>query len=70
MREPEPSSGYERLDGQIDWYDSKSISAQRWYKWTKMAEVVLASLVPIFAFLAPWVTALSGAGVLILELVS
>lgn len=67
MNEQEPNSGYQRLEIQIRWYDTKSISAQRWYKRTKIAELVLAALVPLFAFLNPILTAVSGAGIVLLE---
>lgn len=58
----EPDSGYPRLEQQIRWYDSKSMSAQRWYKHIKISEFVLSGLVPITALIANgWVTAVIGA---------
>jgi hypothetical protein len=64
----EPNSGYQRLEQQIEWYDRKSQSAQRWYKQIKFCEFALSGLVPITALVANgWVTALIGAGAVILE---
>lgn len=63
----EPDSGYDRLEQQIRWYDSKSGSAQRWFKRVKVAEFVLSALVPMTAIWNGWVTAAIGAGAVILE---
>ncbi|MBR0734676.1 DUF4231 domain-containing protein [Bradyrhizobium japonicum] len=64
----EPNSGYLRLEQQIEWYDSKSATAQRWFKRVKLCEFVLSGLVPITALLANgWVTATIGAGAVLLE---
>lgn len=35
-----------RLDNQIKWYDSKSISAQSKYKWMKITVLLCSSLIP------------------------
>jgi hypothetical protein len=70
MSELEPDSGYERLESQIRWYDTKSMSSQRFYKRTKVVSLALAALVPLFAFLNPILTAVSGAGIVILESLS
>jgi hypothetical protein len=67
MSEHEPDSGYPRLEDQIRWYDTKSISAQVWYKRTRVAGLILAALVPLFAFLNPILTALSGAAIVLLD---
>jgi hypothetical protein len=58
-----------RLDDQINWYDTKSIRNQRWFKSLKMAELILAGSVPVLAGLnAPnIVTAIVGAIVIIAE---
>ena len=40
---------WERLEDQVAWYDRKSMSAQRAYKRLKIAELVLASGVPVVA---------------------
>jgi Protein of unknown function (DUF4231) len=63
----------ERLDDQIGWYDQRSKAAQRRYKVLKLAQVIIAALVPLTsAFpIAPaelrWVVAVLGLLVLIIE---
>jgi len=42
----------ERLQDQLDWYDRKSLSAQRAYKRTKTVELVVAATVPVLAGLS------------------
>ena len=39
----------ERLDTQIEWYDSKSISCQNKYKKVQTAEIVLAATIPLLS---------------------
>ena len=39
----------ERLDDQINWYDRKSQTNQRWYKNLRLIEVVSATLIPFWA---------------------
>ena len=60
-----------RLNDQLDWYDKKSGDNQRRYKQIKVAQLVLAGSIPVFALVgAPWgrwVTAILGASVVILE---
>jgi hypothetical protein len=63
----EPDSGYIRLEKQITWYDNKSMSAQRWYKRTKLTEIVCAALVPFMATVNVPITAGLGALITILE---
>lgn len=46
----EISSDYPRLEQQIGWYDRKSISAQKFYKHTKIVEIVSAALITFTAF--------------------
>ncbi len=65
--EQEPTSGYARLEQQINWYDSKSMSAQRWYKRTKLVEILSAALVPFVATVSVPVTAFLGALITVLE---
>ena len=48
---PEPDSGYERLEGQIVWYDSKSGSAQRAFKWGKYIVFAASASISITALL-------------------
>lgn len=40
---------WERLQGQIDWYDRKAKTNQRAYKVSKISIIVLAILIPVFA---------------------
>jgi len=65
----------DRLEDQIGWYDRKSQTAQRRYKILKLAQVIIAGLIPLMAvFPVPepqskWVTAILGLLVLIIEAV-
>lgn len=43
----EADSGYERLEWQIKWYDSKSATAQRYFKVTKYVTIISAAAIPI-----------------------
>ena len=43
------TSGYQRLEDQIAWYDSKSGSAQRNYKLTKYFTIIASASIPILA---------------------
>ena len=43
----------QRLDPQIDWYDSKSLRSQRWYKRLRIIEIVVAASIP---FMVGYVT--------------
>jgi len=63
----EPDSGYERLEQQIRWYDTKSVSAQHWYKRVKFVEFLLGSAVPFTANLHGPTTAVLGIIVIVLE---
>ncbi len=65
--EQEQNSGYERLEQQIKWYDTKSASAQKWYKRLKLLEIIMAASIPALAHLFPTVTAILGAGIVVLE---
>lgn len=63
----------ERLDSQIDWYDRKSQSAQRWFKRLKMIQIFCAGVVPLVTIfgvrddLVGRVTAVLGLAILIVE---
>jgi hypothetical protein len=59
----------ERLEDQINWYDSKSIKSQRCYKILKTVEIVAASCVPFAAGMgaSPYATGGLGALVTVLE---
>lgn len=60
-----------RLNDQLDWYDRKSSENQSRYKQIKVAQLVLAGSIPVFALVGDvwgrWVTAILGASVAILE---
>jgi hypothetical protein len=60
-----------RLNDQLDWYDEKSGDNQRRYKQIKVAQLILAGSIPVFALVdglwGRWVTAILGASVVILE---
>lgn len=61
---PDADPTLERLEDQIKWYDRKSNSNQKTYKWSKAVEIGAAALVPLFAGLKlNYVT--GGLGVLI-----
>lgn len=63
----------ERLDPQIDWYDKKSMKAQRWYKATQIIEIILASAIPLltgyskYSFWLPVIIGIFGALIAILN---
>jgi ABC-type multidrug transport system fused ATPase/permease subunit len=38
-----------RVDDQIGWYDRKSKTAQRWFKWIRSIEIVSAAAIPLIA---------------------
>jgi hypothetical protein len=65
----------ERLEDQIGWYDRRSQTAQRRYKILKLAQVIIAGLIPLGSvFPIPeqqfkWVAAILGLLVLIIEAV-
>lgn len=62
-----------RLENQLKWYDGKSLHSQQWYKRMKLAQVVLAMLIPVMSLLpadfAKWATAVSGIVIALLEAV-
>ncbi|MCI8673107.1 MAG: DUF4231 domain-containing protein [Lachnospiraceae bacterium] len=39
----------ERVDDQINWYDKKSTTAQKYYKRYQIAEIILAALIPLLS---------------------
>ncbi|OGG59288.1 hypothetical protein A3C89_02980 [Candidatus Kaiserbacteria bacterium RIFCSPHIGHO2_02_FULL_50_50] len=65
--ESEPTSGYERLEQQIKWYDSKAGHMQKMFKRSKVLEIALSAFIPVTAFSFPTITAVLGACVIILE---
>jgi hypothetical protein len=64
-----PSPTWDRLEDQLDWYDRKSLAAQRMYKRLKVLQLIFAAAVPVAAAAgAPgWITAALGGVVLVLE---
>ncbi len=54
---PSDNPTLKRLDDQIEWYDGKSITNQRWFKRLKVTQIVAAAIIPFLA-------GLEGAGVL------
>ncbi|PCJ07396.1 MAG: hypothetical protein COB16_10850 [Rhodobacteraceae bacterium] len=67
----EIDSGYHRLESQINWYDSKSLSAQSAYKRTKYFTIASSAVIPVVA-ISGWpyseiVVAILGALIAIFE---
>ncbi|MGR3794059.1 DUF4231 domain-containing protein [Vannielia sp. SX4] len=64
-------SGYARLEDQIDWYDSKSMACQRYFKRSKVCAIVFAALIPILSVSdfpnSQYVVAILGAIIAVLE---
>lgn len=56
----------ERLQDQLDWYDKKSSSNQKMYKWLRILEIGCASIIPLLSgfidksSLIPWVIGFLG----------
>lgn len=64
----EDTSGYKRLEDQITWYDTKSGSAQRYYKLTKYFTLAASASIPILALYdQKEVVAILGALIAVLE---
>lgn len=65
------SPAWKRLEDQLDWYDTKSLSAQRMFKRTKLLELLVAAVVPVLAALdvAGAITAACAAVVVVTEAV-
>ena len=47
LTEEDPT--WARLTDQISWYDRKSGTSQRWYKWLKLVELAVAAALPVVA---------------------
>jgi uncharacterized protein DUF4231 len=60
---------WERLEDQLHWYDGKSGTNQRRYKWLKVLEIAVAAALPVVAAVhSPvWVTGGLAAVVVVLE---
>jgi hypothetical protein len=65
---PPPSPTWARLEEQIEWYDRKSGSAQRWFKRLKIAQIVTAAAIPVMAGNSAPAWLVGGAGALIVVL--
>jgi hypothetical protein len=46
---PDTDPIMERLEDQIGWYDRKSLTNQKAFKWIKVIEIVAAALIPFLA---------------------
>ena len=55
-----PNETINRLEDQILWYDRKSGSNQRWFKWLKAVTLLSGVLVPVLSS-APWGRLYAGA---------
>ena len=65
----------ERVDDQINWYDKKSMEAQKWYKRLQKIEIVLAALIPLLVGYAsypgiPLLIGIFGVAITIIESIS
>jgi uncharacterized protein DUF4231 len=40
---------WERLNGQLDWYERNAKSNQEWFKWLKVLQIVVAAAIPVVA---------------------
>ena len=50
---------FDRLDNQVEWYESRSKRNQLRFKWLKYIEIVAAAMIPILAAIGgvpPWLT--------------
>ena len=59
----------DRLNNQIDWYDKKSIAAQKFYKTSKKVVIILSASIPLLIGFIPeakiWATIVGAIGVII-----
>lgn len=70
LRADRDESGYQRLEDQINWYDHRSMRAQRSYRALKAIQIIVAALIPVSSLVRPTdavVPGVLGAIVLILE---
>lgn len=61
------NSGYERLEDQINWYDTKSADAKWWHQRTKFFEILCAALIPVAASKQPDAAVVLGILIILLE---
>ena len=62
------SPAWARLEDQITWYNTKSQTNQRWFKWLKLCQIVAAAAIPVAAAESAPAWLISGTGALILVL--
>ena len=48
----------DRVDGQIGWYDRKSGTNQRWFRWLRIVEIIAAASIPLLVGYADSITEL------------
>lgn len=65
----------ERVDNQIQWYDQKSVKAQKYYKRYQVVEIVLAALIPLLVGyaefpLVPFIIGVFGVMIAVIESVT
>lgn len=61
-----------RLEDQLAWYDNKSGCAQRWYKWLKFIQIVLAISIPVLSQIdngGKWLASIAGCLIAVIEAV-
>jgi hypothetical protein len=58
---------WERLQGQIEWYDRKATANQQAYKASKIAIIVCAVIIPIIAEYSPLAVGIAAGVILLLE---
>jgi Protein of unknown function (DUF4231) len=58
-----------RLEESLAWYDRRSADNQRWYRGLKIAQLVAAAAVPVFAGLSAsaWITGGLGSAIVVME---
>lgn len=66
MSGPDPTM--QRLEEQIDWYDQRSMSNQRAFKWVKGIEIATAALIPFSAGAGAPAVVTGGLGILVVIL--
>lgn len=69
VHDGEGGPAWDRLEDQLDWYDRKSVAAQRAYKRVKLSQLIVGATVPVVAGLqvTPAVTATLAAFVVVAE---
>lgn len=50
----------DRLNDQIDWYDKKSQTNQKWFKKLRLLEIIAAAVIPFLAGIGPKIPFYSG----------